>query len=41
MMGKKNDMKGKSEKKGCMDIGFNKVARVIVYNLEYARFGER
>jgi len=32
---------GKSEKRGYLDIGFNKVARVTAYNLEYARFGKR
>jgi len=34
-------MKGKSEKKGYLDIEFNKVARVTVYNLKSACFGEK
>jgi len=34
-------MKGKSEKKGYLDIRFNKVSRVTVYNLESAHFDKR
>jgi len=34
-------MKRESEKKVYLDNGFNKVVKVTVYNLEYARFGER
>ena len=34
----RGEKRGQREKRGYLDIGFNKVARVTVYNLEYARF---